>query len=82
MILLDFFNSTPILAFFSISKYPPCLDKADNCSGNPIALITNGAPTFSPLISIMFPPQEILLVGINLCSLIEIASAPAFLVHL
>ena len=64
--LFDFFKSTPTVALFKTSKYPPGLDNAASCSGSPIAFITNGAPTFSPLISIIFPPQTILLVGTNL----------------
>ena len=66
MILFDFLSSTPTVAFFKTSKYPPGLDNAANCSGSPIAFITKGAPTFSPLISIIFPPQDMLLVGTNL----------------
>ena len=77
-LLFDFFNSASTLYPLNNSKYPPCLDNPANCSGSPIALITNGAPTFSPLISIRFPPQEIPVVGTILWSLIEIASAPAF----
>ena len=63
VILFDFFKSAPTLAFLNNSKYPPGLDKPANCSGRPIAFITNGTPTFSPFISIIFPPHEIPVVG-------------------
>ena len=78
VILFDFFNSAPTLAFFNISKYPPGLDSPANCSGSPIAFITKGVPTFSPLISMIFPPHEMLVVVTSLWSLIDMASAPAF----
>ena len=77
--MLDLSNSTPIEYFsFNEFKYPPGLFNPANCSGRPIALITNGAPTFSLFISIIFPPHIIPVVGTNLWSLIDIASAPAF----
>ena len=61
--LFDFLSSTPMLYPFSVSKYPPGLDNAASCSGNPIAFITNGAPTFSLFISIILPPHIIPVVG-------------------
>lgn len=76
--LFDFFSSTPMLYPFNVSKYPPGLDSAASCSGKPIAFITNGAPTFSWLMSMMFPPHIIPVVGTILWSFIDIASAPAF----
>ena len=61
--LLDFFSSAPILYSFKVCKYPPGLESAANCSGSPIAFITNGAPIFSLFTSIIFPPHIIPLVG-------------------
>lgn len=48
-----------------------------NKSLSPIALITNGLPTFSPFICITFPAQLILVELTILFPFIEIASAPA-----
>ena len=76
--MLDFFKSTPILAFFIYDKYPPALFKFARFSGNPIAFIVNGDPIFCPFIVIMFPPHSIDVVGTTLWSFTDIASAPAF----
>ena len=61
-----------------MSKYPPTLFTLINTSGIPIAFIVNGAPTFSPFTFMIFPSHSIDDVVTNLCSFIEIASAPAF----
>ena len=42
-----------------ILNHPPVLDKLAKASGEPIALISNGEPIFSPLTFIMFPPRRI-----------------------
>ena len=41
--------------------------------------MTNGAPIRSPLMSIVFPLQEIAVVNTHLWSFIDIASAPALI---
>lgn len=61
-----------------MSKYPPTLFTLINTSGIPIAFIVNGAPIFSPFTFMIFPSHSIDDVVTNLCSFIEIASAPAF----
>ena len=64
--------------FFNLYNVPPFfVNSPYNKSLSPIALITNGLPTFSPFICITFPAQLILVELTILFPFIEIASAPA-----